>query len=779
MRSARPGRRLSFALALLLTALTSGALAATFTVTTTADSGVGSLRQAVTDSNASPGITDTIAFNITGAGCAGLPAVCTIKPASALPTVADPVIIDGYTQPGSSQNTLAVGDNAVLLVEIDGSQVGGFAIGFYVLSNSTVIQGLVINRFSYTGIFIDASGGGTLGGHTVRGNFIGTDPSGTLPAGCGTQGVFLRAPNSTIGGPNPGDRNVISANGASTSLGANIKLEGDFAAVTGSAVQGNYIGTNAGGTGSLGGGAGVLLYPGSDVKIGGSGAGEGNVISGNGDFGISLTYDCVTALADNVIQGNRIGVDASGSNPLGNVQGGIYLGCLTQNNQIGGTAPGEGNTIAHSGVAGVLVVGAGIFLDPAAGTGNSIRANRIFSNRGLGIALGSGSPTFNDPADGDTGPNQRQNFPIILSAVPGAGNTHVTGKFNGAPSTTFELDFFANAACSNFPREFLEGETYLGSSQVTTDGSGHAAIDVTLPVATEAGARISATATDPAGNTSEYSQRIVFAMTSASSGPASGGTAIGVSGTDFANPTPMTIGGVSTPVTFVNDHTLQSTSPALGPGTVNDLVVTTPDATTGTLPKAWVADFLDVPDNQQFHWYVTILVSNGITVGVGVGNYGVDLPTLRQQMAVFLLKAKYGLCYVPPPCTGVFGDVPCPSTFANWIEDLAARGITGGCGGGNYCPPNPVRRDQMAVFLLKTKYGSSYVPPACDGDFADVPCPSTYAAWIEQLAAEEITGGCGGNYCPLNPNTRGQMAVFIQDVLASVTVSTRGLLNKA
>ncbi len=763
MRSTRPGRFLSLALGLLLTGLTSAAVAATLTVTTTADSGAGSLRQAITDSNASPGVPDTIAFNVTGAGCAGLPVVCTIKPASALPNITDPVIIDGYTQPGTSQNTLAVGDNAVLGIELDGSQVGGFAIGFYVLSNSTTIRGLVINRFSYVGIFIDATGGATLGGHTIRGNFIGTDPSGTLAAGCGTWGVFLRAPNSNIGGPNPGDRNVISANGENTAFGANIRLEGDFGAtVNGTAVQGNHIGTNAGGTASLGGGVGVALFPGSGVAIGGSAAGEGNVISGNGDYGISLTYDCVTALADNVIQGNRIGVDASGTNPLGNVQDGLFLGCLTQNNQIGGTAAGEGNTIAYNGVAGVATVGAGIFLEAAAGTGNSIRANRIFSNYSLGIAFGTGSPVPNDPTDGDTGPNQLQNFPIILSAVPGPGTTHITGKFNGAPSTTFELDFFANAACSNTPREFLEGETYLGSSQVTTSGSGHAAIDVTLPVASEAGARISATATDPAGNTSEFSQRIVFALTGVTSGPASGGTAIAVSGTDFANPTTMTIGGVSTPVTFVNDHTLQSTSPALGPGTVNDLVVTTPDATTGTLPKAWVADFLDVPGFQQFHSFVTTLVSSGITVGVGGGNYGVDLPTLRQQMAVFLLKAKFGLCYTPPPCNGAFGDVTCPSTFANWIEALADEGITGGCGGGNYCPTSPVRRDQMAVFLLKAEHGSSYLPPACAGTFPDVPCPSTFASWIEQLAAENITGGCGGgNYCPGNPNTRGQMAVFI------------------
>jgi hypothetical protein len=106
--------------------------------------------------------------------------------------------------------------------------------------------------------------------------------------------------------------------------------------------------------------------------------------------------------------------------------------------------------------------------------------------------------------------------------------------------------------------------------------------------------------------------------------------------------------------------------------------------------------------------------------------------------------------------------VPCPSQFADWIEQLAAEGITGGCGGGNYCPDNPVTRQQMAVFLLKAEHGSSYTPPACAGVFGDVPCPSQFADWIEQLALEGITGGCGGgNFCPTNPNTRGQMAVFL------------------
>jgi hypothetical protein len=131
-------------------------------------------------------------------------------------------------------------------------------------------------------------------------------------------------------------------------------------------------------------------------------------------------------------------------------------------------------------------------------------------------------------------------------------------------------------------------------------------------------------------------------------------------------------------------------------------------------------------------------------------------------MAVFLLKAKRGLCYVPPSCTGVFPDVPCSSNFAPWIEALFASGITGGCGGGNYCPTNAVTRQQMAVFLLKSKQGSTYVPPPCNGDFTDVVCPSVFADWIEELAAEGITSGCGGtNYCPTNPVRRDQMAAFL------------------
>ena len=173
--------------------------------------------------------------------------------------------------------------------------------------------------------------------------------------------------------------------------------------------------------------------------------------------------------------------------------------------------------------------------------------------------------------------------------------------------------------------------------------------------------------------------------------------------------------------------------------------------------------FPDVPTTHPFYAFIENLFHSGATGGCGLGNYCPAGTVTRAQMAVFLLKGKFGSSHVPPPATGtVFADVPIGSFAADWIEELAALGITGGCGGGNYCPNNPVTRAQMAVFLLKSEHGAAYAPPNCTGIFDDVPCPSQFANWVEQLAAEGITAGCGGNnFCPDDPNIRGQMAVFL------------------
>ena len=177
-----------------------------------------------------------------------------------------------------------------------------------------------------------------------------------------------------------------------------------------------------------------------------------------------------------------------------------------------------------------------------------------------------------------------------------------------------------------------------------------------------------------------------------------------------------------------------------------------------------VATFPDVPTSNPFFHYVETIFELGVTGGCSGGNYCPQNPVTRAQMAVFLLKAKLGAAYTPPACAGVFTDVPCPGPFTNWIEDLASKGITGGCGGSNYCPNATVTRKQMAPFLLKTLYGSSHTPPACAGVFTDVACPGTFTNWIEELYGLGITGGCVASplqYCPNNPNTRAQMAVFL------------------
>jgi CSLREA domain-containing protein len=582
----------------------------TIVVTNTNDSGAGSLRQAIFDSNASGGVKETITFNIPGAG------VHTITPTSALPDITDPVIIDGYTQPGASVNTLAIGDNAVLQIELNGASVTA-ASALNINAANCTVRGLVVNRF--TGGSSNSPGAinvGSVSGARIEGNFIGADSSGNAASSNSNGLTLIGSTNATIGGATPAARNVISGNGFSFNvrisggasgntllnnyIGANaagtaviangfgvsienctnntvggvsptarnvisgnaqgVRILG--AAATGNIVQGNFIGTNAAGTADLGntadgvniesspsnnliGGAtagagnlisgnnqngvtingdnntvqgnligvdsagsvalgnsqaGVEVRVGLNNIIGGSSAGSRNIISGNGNSGVILNGN-FGAITGTQIQGNFVGVASNGTTALGNGGAGIIIGNGVANNAIGGTGAGQGNVIANNTTDGIGTTA-------AAGTGNAFLGNSIFANGQEGIDLGNNGVTANDTGDPDTGPNNLQNFPLLTSATSEGSNTSVHGTLNSTASTTYRIEYFSNATCDASGNG--EGRTFLGFDTVTTDGAGDATIITGLSATTTVGEVVTATATDPSNNTSEFSQCVTL-----------------------------------------------------------------------------------------------------------------------------------------------------------------------------------------------------------------------------------------------------------------------------
>jgi choice-of-anchor B domain-containing protein len=184
--------------------------------------------------------------------------------------------------------------------------------------------------------------------------------------------------------------------------------------------------------------------------------------------------------------------------------------------------------------------------------------------------------------------------------------------------------------------------------------------------------------------------------------------------------------------------------------------------------KTWTLhvgnSFGDVPASSPFFRFVETMLHRGVTGGCTTSAFCPTSSTSRDQMAVFALVSKEGPSYVPPACGApMFTDVPAASPFCRWVEELARRGVVGGCGGGRYCPAQAVNREQMALFALKTLEGPAYVPNACGAPmFGDVPATSPFCRWIEELARRGVVAGCGGgNYCPATPVSREQMSVFL------------------
>lgn len=460
--------------------------AATFTVTTTSNAGAGSLRQAMLDANAAAG-ADSIVFNIAGAG----PHV--ISPVTALPSITGPVTIDGFTQPGSSPNTLVVGNDAVIRIEIaDTVRVAN--------ASNVILRGLAIWVAS-GGDIVRLDGGSTgvtTTGNVVEGCFIGFAADGVTVPGTSTRGVgILRTGGGQVGGFRiggglPAQRNLISgANGELINI-AGLNLPGTV-------VQGNYLNTNRAGTSAAGfaGAAGIATQ--SPLTIGGLAPGEGNVIA-RGRVGISAFF-----APGLIVRGNMIGIGADGLASLGHTGDGISLfngtlDAVIDSNTIGANAIG----IQVNGNASATIVGnrIGVGVDGVSARGNASggvlianspiptplasivggttasAANVLAFNR-FGVDISNANArVIRNRIVGNTqrgishfilAANNGAQAPVLTSVVRGAGSTTVNGTLVGPAGVQHRLEFFGNAVCG--PDGTGQGEVFLGDALVTTAGT--------------------------------------------------------------------------------------------------------------------------------------------------------------------------------------------------------------------------------------------------------------------------------------------------------------------
>lgn len=472
------------ALAVLWNHAPASAQATTIVVNSAADNinvacsvSVCTLRKAIEQSNSTVGVKETITFNINPSGnpkCNPVPGICVITLKNALPEITDPVTIDGYTQPGASPNTLVVGNDAQLRIEIKGKDKA--FKGLVVKAHDTTIKGLVLNKFQYAIALFGNNG-------LVAGNFIGMNPNGTTASG-NYGGVFVGkgAQDNHIGG-DVDARNVISGN----------EREGIWLSESHSSViQGNYIGTDKSGMNIPGNGTGILLRKSSGNKIGGESEISRNVISGNFSWGIRLWDKTRTS----EIRGNYIGVGSDGKAPRPNSIGIGVMGDDIRDILI------SKNVIAHSNKWGIQFSG-----DNSVSV--AILENSIFNNGMLGIDLKANGVTGNDDKDQDMGENNLQNYPVLKKVDTHALGTTINAKLNSLPFTTFRIEYFTSAKCDASGNG--QGKTFLGSQNVTTGIPGNAAFSFQSNLILNPGAIVTATATELNSNsnplsTSEFSK---------------------------------------------------------------------------------------------------------------------------------------------------------------------------------------------------------------------------------------------------------------------------------
>jgi hypothetical protein len=482
-------------------------------------------------SSPDPDYVFTINFDIPGDGPHIIPV------GYFLPEMNRPVIIDGYSQPGASENTLSfeVGNNAVIKIELDGSGSGG-SEGLAFQAGGATVRGLALHSFGsgigipnaggtrVEGCFIGINTSGTavgddigitiigssdnrIGGNTdqpenqniitgeiiitgleasgniIQGNYIGTDVSGASTEGSGTVSIREGASENRI------DHNCISG----TYRGIEIRGSSTHANV----IVNNYLGTDK--TGSIGlasGLIGVYLSDGCyDNKIGKPDS--SNVIASWTVSGVAIEDN---GTSNNLLQGNYIGTNAIGDTSMGNAHPAVYIFNGASDNMIGGIAEGEGNVIAYN-------TGDAIFMDVDAGSGNAIFNNMIFNN-GFGIDLAPDGVNSNDLFDTDSGPNNGQNAPELSSVQISSGNVQILGVLKSASNTNFYVEFFENPS---FDEDgYAQGKRRIHTKNITTGSDGYADINITLSDSLTPGYYLTATQTDPDNNTSEFSNAVII-----------------------------------------------------------------------------------------------------------------------------------------------------------------------------------------------------------------------------------------------------------------------------
>ncbi len=435
------------------------------------------LREAINAANGHSG-HDTIRFNFFS--------VTSILPNSELPDITDPVTIDGITGNGSSCPTSAT-TPANLNVTLSGINAGTTADGLTFTSGSdgSTIKGLNIVNYDRAGIWLFLSDD-----HTVVCNQIGMNNSNFDVIGNHVYGILIHGDNNEIGGTAVADRNVISNNGS-----AGIRMH-DTA--NSNIVMNNYIGTNREGSAALGAQDYGVRISGNENYVGGLAVGSGNVISGN-DIGVYI-YNAAP-ISDNGIFQNLIGLDQTGNNPVPNTEDGIQILGGASSNTVGGLI-GLANTIAFN-------AGNGIMLDAPAAAQNVLRFNSIYANGGLGIDLDDNGVTANDNPDDDIGPNKLQNYPDLTVAEQSG---RVIGTFVGdnVPAQDYDIDVYLNDSCDSSGHG--EGKTYVESFTLTSWGN-VVSFDFGLNNVLPLGKFVTMTATDPIGNTSEFSQCVAVTET--------------------------------------------------------------------------------------------------------------------------------------------------------------------------------------------------------------------------------------------------------------------------